>query len=313
MPYSPLRGAEWALSRCALLCALLALLTLGACKPSGAGKDTKPPQTTQKEDQRAGEGSMSAEHQEQGKGAAASEDQEKGEGAPQTEEKPLEWDKPRFTERKEERENMVKSQIAAPARDVTDERVLEAMRQVPRHLFVPPSGQQSAYGDFPLPIGCGQTISQPYIVALMTQLLEVEPGDRVLEIGSGSGYQAAVLTELTPHVFTIEIIEELSVSAQERLEKLGYKTVKVKTGDGYFGWEEHAPFDGIIVTCAAGHVPPPLLEQLKPGGRMVIPVGGAYATQYLVVVSKDEQGKVSSSQVLGVAFVPMTGRVEGGP
>jgi protein-L-isoaspartate(D-aspartate) O-methyltransferase len=146
----------------------------------------------------------------------------------------------------------------------------------------------------------------------MTELLEVKPGDRVLEIGTGSGYQAAVLSELTPNVYTIEIVKELGRQATERLKKLGYETVQVRVGDGYFGWEEHGPFDGIIVTCAAGHVPPPLLRQLKNGGRMVIPIGEAYEIQHLVVVSKNESGKITTRQVLPVGFVPMTGRIQGG-
>lgn len=211
-----------------------------------------------------------------------------GEGEAGTAEKPLEWERPRFEERRAEREEMVRAQIER--RDVEDEKVLAAMRNVPRHRFVPARSTRVAYADQPLPIGQGQTISQPYVVAYMTELLEVEPGDRVLEIGTGSGYQAAVLSELTPYVFTIEIIEELTKQAEERLKELGYKTIEVKQGDGYYGWEEHAPFDGVIVTAAAGHVPPPLVAQLKPGGKMVIPVGGVYETQQLVVVSKDEDG-----------------------
>jgi len=224
--------------------------------------------------------------------------------------KPLTWDKPRFAERREEREEMVRRQIAAPGRDVKDKRVLEAMTEVPRHLFVPDDQLKAAYADSPLPIGQGQTISQPFIVAFMTEALELKAGDKVLEIGTGSGYQAAVLTELTPSVYTVEIIKPLAEQATKRLEKLGYKTVKVKAADGYFGWEENGPFDAIIVTCAAGHVPPPLLKQLKPGGRMIIPVGGALETQYLIVVSKDKDDKVRTEEVLPVRFVPMTGRVQ---
>lgn len=224
--------------------------------------------------------------------------------------KPLEWERPRFEERKDERERMVQEQIAA--RGVEDALVLDAMRHVPRHLFVPARYAGRAYADYPLPIGQGQTISQPYIVAFMTELLEVEPGDRILEIGTGSGYQAAVLTELTPYVYTIEIIEALGEQAAERLESLGYETVGAKIGDGYFGWAEHAPFDGIIVTCAAGHIPPPLLEQLKPGGRMVIPVGRVYEIQYIVRVTSDEEGKIRSQRLLPVRFVPMTGRAQVG-
>ncbi len=225
-------------------------------------------------------------------------------------EQPPAWNRPRFEERREQRERMVREQIAAPGREVKDARVLEAMRQVPRHRFVPTSYGFTAYADSALPIGHGQTISQPYIVAMMTELLQVEPGERVLEIGTGSGYQAAVLSELTPHVYSIEIVEVLCERASELLAKLGYETINVKTGDGYFGWEEHGPFEGIIVTCAAGHVPPPLLEQLKPGGRMVVPVGGAYETQYLILVTKDEGGELRSEQILPVRFVPMTGRIQ---
>ena len=234
------------------------------------------------------------------------------EKAPPEPAKPPEWKRPRFEERKDERARMVKEQIQARGRDVKDKRVLEAMREAPRHLFVKPEDSAEAYADHPLPIGYGQTISQPYIVALMTELLEVKPGDRVLEIGTGSGYQAAVLSELTPNVYTIEIVKELGRQATERLKKLGYETVQVRVGDGYFGWEEHGPFDGIIVTCAAGHVPPPLLRQLKNGGRMVIPIGEAYEIQHLVVVSKNESGKITTRQVLPVGFVPMTGRIQGG-
>ena len=218
-------------------------------------------------------------------------------------------EKPRVEEREEERARMVREQIAA--RDVTDTRVLDAMRHVPRHFFVPDEYASSAYSDCPLPIGRGQTISQPFIVAFMTELLEVEPGDRILEIGTGSGYQAAVLVELTPFVYTIEIIEQLGEQAAARLKELGYETIEVKIDDGYFGWEEHASFDGIIVTCAAGHIPPPLLEQLKPGGRMVIPVGGVYEVHYLVRVTKDEEGRIRSERLLPVRFVPMTGKAQG--
>ncbi|MDW8343009.1 MAG: protein-L-isoaspartate(D-aspartate) O-methyltransferase [Verrucomicrobiae bacterium] len=204
-----------------------------------------------------------------------------------------------------QREWMVARQIEA--RGVRDPIVLQAMRRVPRHEFVPDGWRHAAYADRPLPIGHGQTISQPYIVALMTELIRPRPGMRVFEIGTGSGYQAAVLAEITPHVFTIEIIQPLATSAQQRLERLGYRTVAVKFGDGYFGWPEHAPFDGIIVTAAADHVPPPLIEQLKPGGRMVIPLGSPFQQQWLVLVEKDEAGTVRSRNVLPVAFVPFTG------
>jgi len=188
-----------------------------------------------------------------------------------------------------------------------DERVLQAIGRVERHRFVPPAALREAYANRPLPIGYGQTISQPYIVALMTDLLELEPGDRVLEVGTGSGYQAAVLAEMRARVFSIEIVEPLAREATQRLAELGYDTVTTRLGDGYFGWAEHGPFDAIIVTAAASHVPPPLIEQLEPGGRMVIPVGGRFVTQYLLLVEKDRQGEVRSRQVTAVRFVPLTG------
>lgn len=203
-----------------------------------------------------------------------------------------------------QRERMVTRQIQA--REVTDSRVLAAMRKVPRHEFVPDRWRDAAYSDGPLPIGYGQTISQPYIVALMTELSQIKPGAKTLEIGTGSGYQAAVLAEITTNVWTMEIIEPLAKSATDRLKRLGYEKVQVKFGDGYFGWKEHAPFDAIVVTAAADHVPPPLIEQLKPGGRMVIPVGGPFHHQWLVVVEKDEAGKIRTRNVASVAFVPLT-------
>jgi len=193
-------------------------------------------------------------------------------------------------------------------RDHFDKRVLNAMEKVPRHEFVPSSLKAVAYLNQPLPIGHGQTISQPYIVALMTDLMKLERENRVLEVGTGSGYQAAVLAELVTEVFTIEIIEELADSARERLKHLGYGSVKVKTGDGYFGWKEKAPFDSIIVTAASGHVPPPLVAQLKPGGRIIIPVGSIYQVQMLTIVSKDNKGAITTEQVMPVLFVPLTGR-----
>ena len=207
---------------------------------------------------------------------------------------------------------MVESQIADPKdgrHAVKDQAVLAAMRQVPRHAFVPPDLRPEAYRDTPLPIGQGQTISQPYIVALMTELLELKPDTKVLEIGTGSGYQAAVLAHMTPNVYTIEIIAELADRAGKSLKEHGYRDVKWRAGDGYFGWAEEAPFDAIIVTCAAGHLPPPLWEQLKPGGRIVIPVGGPYELQRLVVVSKTTEGKRRSQTITPVAFVPMTGEI----
>ena len=213
------------------------------------------------------------------------------------------------------REAMVREQIAKPPdyRDpVKDQRVLDAMRSVPRHLFVPPSDLGRAYGDFPIPIGHGQTISQPYVVALMTEMLRVNPEHEVLEIGTGSGYQAAVLSALVKDVYTVEIVKPLALQAEERLKRLSYTNVHVRWGDGYYGWEEHTPFDCIIVTCAATFVPPPLLKQLKPGGRMCIPVGAQYAVQYLTMVEKSAEGAVTMRKTLPVAFVPLT-RGDGEP
>ena len=188
-----------------------------------------------------------------------------------------------------------------------DARVLDALRTVPRHAFVPLWERPFAYENRPLPIGHGQTISQPYIVAIMTDLLDPQPGDRALEIGTGSGYQAAVLATLVDEVYSIEIVEPLADSARERLAELGYANVSVRQGDGYYGWQEHAPFDAIVVTAAASHVPPPLIEQLKPGGRMFIPVGSYFLTQQLVLVTKDDKGNIRTRQLLPVMFVPLTG------
>ncbi len=204
----------------------------------------------------------------------------------------------------EKRRLMVETQIKA--RGVKDERVLAVMEKVPRHLFVPPEYLDEAYDDHPLPIGYGQTISQPYIVAYMTELLRLKPGDKVLEIGTGSGYQAAILAEITDEVYTVEIIPELARSAEERLRRLGYDKVKVLNADGYYGWEEHAPYDAIIVTCAPDHIPQPLVQQLKDGGRMVIPVGppGGYQTLWLV---EKVGGEIRTYSMLGVIFVPMLG------
>jgi len=215
------------------------------------------------------------------------------------------WDRPRFDERWVERDGLAHYLRAV---GIDDDEVLAAIGHVPRHCFVPAAYQAAAYDDTPLPIGYGQTISQPYIVALMTEALAIQSTSRVLEIGTGSGYQAAILAELTPFVYTIEIIEELAEAVDERFESLGYRTIRRTIGDGYYGWAEHAPFDGIIVTCAAGHVPPPLIEQLEPGGRMIIPVGGIYQVQYLVLVTKDEDRIIRSERLLPVRFVPMTGR-----
>lgn len=194
-------------------------------------------------------------------------------------------------------------------RDITDAKVLEIMGRVPRHLFVDKSLQSKAYADHPLPIGEGQTISQPYIVALMTQILQVKPGEKVLEIGAGSGYQAAVLAELTDQVYTIEIRASLSQMAAQRLKQLGYEKVKVKYGDGYLGWEEYAPFDAIIVTCAANHIPPPLIKQLKENGRLIIPLGSTTYFQTLTLLTK-KNGQTDVQHLLGVSFVPMTGEAQ---
>ena len=188
-----------------------------------------------------------------------------------------------------------------------ESRVMEAMGRVPRHLFVPPDLEDLGYLNRPLPIGYGQTISQPYIVALMTDLLEPEPDHVAFELGTGSSYQAAVLAELVAEVYTVEIVPPLAVSATERLGALGYDNVTVRAGDGYHGWPEHAPFDIIVVTAAASHVPPPLIAQLKRGGRMVIPVGSPFLTQQLLLVEKGEDGTVTSRQILPVIFVPLTG------
>jgi protein-L-isoaspartate(D-aspartate) O-methyltransferase len=204
---------------------------------------------------------------------------------------------------------MVETQIVA--RGVRDQRVLAAMRKVPRHLFVDPAQRAEAYEDHPLPIPGNQTISQPYIVALMTELLELEPSSRVLEIGTGSGYQSAVLAELSDEVYTIEIVPELARLAASRLKELGYDNVTVKEGDGYRGWPEHAPFDAVIVTAAPERIPQPLLDQLAPGGIMVIPVGGFF--QELKVFRKSADGRITEKDILPVRFVPMTGEVEKTP
>jgi protein-L-isoaspartate(D-aspartate) O-methyltransferase len=200
------------------------------------------------------------------------------------------------------RYKMVATQIAA--RGVKDERVLQAMRDVPRHFFVPPKSRRSAYGDYPLPIGYGQTISQPYIVAFMTELLAPHEDHVALEVGTGSGYQAAILSEIVKEVYTIEIIPPLGKAAEKRLKELAYEKVTVKVGDGYYGWEEHAPFDCIIVTAASDHIPPPLIKQLKKGGKMAIPVGHPFQVQHLMLVEKLDGGEVRTRSVLPVRFVP---------
>ena len=202
------------------------------------------------------------------------------------------------------RERMVSQQIEA--RDVKDPRVLAAMRSVPRHLFVPSSQRWTAYDDHPLAIGHGQTISQPYIVALMTELARPGAGDRALEVGTGSGYQAAILSRLVREVYTIEILPPLGEEAARRLKDLGYSNVRVRVGDGYEGWVEAAPFDVILVTAAPEKVPPPLLEQLKAGGRLVIPVGPIHDVQSLQLIEKDAQGRILTRDMLPVQFVPLT-------
>ena len=212
-------------------------------------------------------------------------------------------------ERVAERLRMVESQLAQPAdgrAPVRDKAVLEAMRRVPRHAFVPGRMRDLAYADGPLPIGNDQTISQPYIVALMTKHLGLKPGAKVLEVGTGSGYQAAVLAHLTPNVYTIEIVKSLADRAKKTLQEQGYRSVHCRYGDGYQGWPEAAPFDGIIVTCAAEDLPEPLWQQLKPGGRIVIPTGGPRAIQRLVVITKTQEGKRQQKIITAVRFVPLT-------
>lgn len=204
------------------------------------------------------------------------------------------------------RMRMVEKDIAG--RGVSDERVLAAMKGVKRHLFVPSESRRASYSDHPLPIGEGQTISQPYIVALMTEKLVLSPGLKVLEIGTGSGYQAAILAEMGMEVRSIEIREGLAKSAGERLKKLGYNKVKVRYGDGYYGWEEEGPFDAIIVTAAANHIPPPLLGQLKDGGRLIIPLGSTTYYQTLTLARKLKE-RVDVEHISGVVFVPMTGKM----
>jgi protein-L-isoaspartate(D-aspartate) O-methyltransferase len=201
------------------------------------------------------------------------------------------------------RERMVREQIED--RGVRDPRVLEAMRTTPRHRFVPDSDANRAYGDYPLPIGEGQTISQPYIVALMTELARPRPGDRALEVGTGSGYQAAVIAPLVKHVYTIELEPELGRRAAQILDELNYENVTTRVGDGYAGWPDEAPFDIVLVTAAPEEIPKPLLEQLAPGGRLVVPVGPSYATQELQLIEKDANGKLTKRTVSPVRFVPL--------
>src|SRR5262245_23239741 len=215
---------------------------------------------------------------------------------------------PRSTERAAERERMVAEQIEA--RGVHDPLVLAALRAVPRHWFVPDAYQSEAYDDGPLPIGGGQTISQPFIVARMTEALELRPGERVLDIGTGSGYQAAVLAAITPHVSSIEIVPELADAARARLAARGYTSIEVRTGDGWLGWPERAPFDAILLAAAPETVPPALLAQLAPGGRLCLPVGGRDESQELQVITRLPDGTFASRRLEIVRFVPMTGQAE---
>ena len=202
-------------------------------------------------------------------------------------------------------ESEVKYTRSMIGKDELDPRVMEAMARVPREEFVPPELEYAAFDNGPLPIGHGQTISQPYIVALMTDMLQIEPDHRVLEVGTGSGYQTAILSLLCERVYTREVVKELSEAAASLLERRGYYNIETRAGSGYDGWVEYAPYDGIIVTAAATHIPPALIDQLKPGGRLVIPVGQPYSHQELMLVEKDQQGGSHVKSVLGVAFVPL--------
>ncbi|MHC4186795.1 MAG: protein-L-isoaspartate(D-aspartate) O-methyltransferase [Planctomycetota bacterium] len=215
---------------------------------------------------------------------------------------------PAFQERINDRNTLVSSYIVAEG--IRDPRVVRSLRTVPRHSFVPKRDSMVAYADRPLYIGYGQTISQPYIVAYMTDALQLDPNDKVLEVGTGSGYQAAVCAEIVSRVYSIEILEPLAKSSKELLDELGYKNVFVRFADGYFGWPENAPYDAVIVTCAAGFVPPPLIQQLKPGGKMIIPLSNPFGLQTLILLTKDQQERVTSRQLLPVRFVPMTGRAQ---
>lgn len=213
-----------------------------------------------------------------------------------------------FSDRRQE---MVRTQLTGPGRNITNQAVLKAMASVPRHEFIPEGKRDEAYADHPLPIGYGQTISQPYIVAFMTESLRPQPGDCVLEIGAGSGYQAAILAQLVQTVYSVEIVEPLARQAQATLQRLAITNVFIKAGDGHQGWREHAPYDAIIVTCSPDHIPPPLLEQLRDGGRMIIPVANFFG-QELVLLEKQGH-EIRQRQVLPVRFVPMTCSADGKP
>jgi len=208
---------------------------------------------------------------------------------------------------KQRRQLMVEKDIKA--RGISDAKVLQAMGKVPRHLLVDEYIRDRVYEDYPLPIGEGQTISQPYVVALMTESLKLKPGDKVLEIGTGSGYQAVILAEIVKDVYTIEIRRGLAEKAEKRVNELGYKNIRIKYGDGYFGWEEQAPFDAIIITASANHIPPPLIKQLKEGGRLIIPLGSTVYYQTLTLATKIK-GELDLEQISSVAFVPMVGEIE---
>jgi len=199
---------------------------------------------------------------------------------------------------------MVRDQIQK--RGIENKKVLESLRNVKRHLFVPANVRERAYVDSALPIGYGQTISQPYIVALMTELINPKPDFKVLEIGTGSGYQAAILAEIVDQVYSIEIVTELGENVAKRFERLKISNIKSKIDDGYYGWEEYSPFDAIVVTAASEHIPPPLIKQLKPGGKMIIPVGSPMQVQTLMMVEKNENGKIKTNSLLPVVFVPFT-------
>jgi len=298
---------------------LCAVLFLPSCSPDGSEQQRSdvPPVSAAPATDSADEPARTAAD-EKPAGDAATEPAAP-EGDKPTEEQPAQPDEPTgkpeppkrpthehkaFKERAAEREGMVRRQIEA--RGVKDKTVLAALRTVPRHAFVTPEHLGRAYIDSPLPIGLGQTISQPYIVGYMTEQLGIDADDKVLEIGTGSGYQAAVCAEIAAEVYSIEILKTLGAAAGKRLKELGYRNATTKVADGYHGWPEHGPFDAIIVTAAAQHVPPPLVKQLKPGGRMMIPVGGPFAAQYLILVTKDADGKVASKSLLPVRFVPLT-------